>query len=172
MINEGEEKRSRLFRRFVKSKKPEDHQIYKAFRKKLSKQKYRARRTYYRNLLSEADNKEDKTAIWDVINKAFGKQKKDEVYPKKVPSCKNGSTTKANGPKEVANALNKHFTNVAKKLAENLKSTKTNYKTFMGRENKSSMFLKEISIDEIIEQILSICTKKAMGYDRIPPKII
>ena len=69
-------KQSRLFRRFVKSKKTEDHQAYKDFRKKLSKQKYKAKRTYYRKILAEADSKGDKTATWDIINKVFGKKRK------------------------------------------------------------------------------------------------
>ena len=52
-----------------RGKKTEDHQAYKDFRKNLSKQKYRAKRTYYRKLLNEADSNGDKSATWDVINK-------------------------------------------------------------------------------------------------------
>ena len=42
----------------------------------------------------------------------------------------------------------------------------------MGRENKCSMYLKEITLDEIVEEIAKLCVKKATGYDKIPPKII
>ena len=42
----------------------------------------------------------------------------------------------------------------------------------MGRENKSSMYLKYIEIQEILEEITKICIKKAKGYDEIAPKII
>ena len=43
---------------------------------------------------------------------------------------------------------------------------------FMGKENKSSMFLANIELSEIIEIIKNICIGKAMGNDKIPPKII
>jgi len=169
-IYEGEKKQSRLFRKCVKTQKPEDHQEYKAFRQKLSKQKYKAKRAYYRNLLSEANIKENRTAIWDVINKAFGKKRKCRVYPESTPTT--GSKAKTNDSKNIPNALNKHFTDIAKKLADNLKTTNTCFTSYMGSENKYSMYLHEIKLDEIIEEILKICTKKAMGYDRIPPKIV
>ena len=53
-IYTDEKKQSRLFRRFMKSQNTEDHKAYKTFRKKLSKKKYRAKRTYFYNLLNEA----------------------------------------------------------------------------------------------------------------------
>ena len=171
-IYEGDKKQSRLFRRFIKSKKPEDHQAYKVFRKKHSKQKYRAKRTYFRKLLRESDKNDDRSATWDVINKAFGKRRKSRIHPKKGPTGKSSNQVSGDNSKKVANNLNKHFASVAEKLAANLKKTNTKFTAYMGRENKLSMYLKEITIDEIIEEILKICIKKSMGYDNIPPKII
>ena len=83
-IYEGEKKQRRLFRRFVKTKNTEDHKAYKAFRKNLSKKKYKAKRTYFHNLLNETKNSEDRSATWNIINKAFGKKKKKRTYPSKV----------------------------------------------------------------------------------------
>ena len=42
----------------------------------------------------------------------------------------------------------------------------------MGQENKSSIFLKDIELDEIIDEITCLNIKKSMGCDEIPPKII
>ena len=61
-----------------------DNQAYRIFRKNLSKIKYKAKRTYFYDLLNEAKNSEDKRAIWDFINRAFGKNKKKWIYPDKV----------------------------------------------------------------------------------------
>ena len=93
------------------------------------------------------------------------------MYPEKIPN-EAGNQAEVKDTKDVANTLNKHFTDVAKKLSDKLKSTNTHFTSYMGRQNKSSMYLTDITIDEIIEEILKICTKKAMGYDQIPPKII
>ena len=112
----------------------------------LSKQKYKAKRTYYRKILAEADSKGDKTATWDIINKVFGKKRKRRLYPEKGPTGNKNKQTKRVGQKFVANNLNKHFVNVAKELAANLKKTSTNFSSYMGQKNRSSMYLKEITL--------------------------
>ena len=100
------------------------------------------------------------------------KKEKNRTHPKKGSTDKSSKQVNGDSSKNVANNLNKHFASVAEKLAANLKKTNTKFTAYMGRENRSSMYLKEIKIDEIIEEILKICIKKSMGYDNIPPKII
>ena len=171
-IFEGEKKQRRLFRRFIRTKSEYDHQIYKTFRKALSKRKYNAKKLYFQDLLNEAKNSEDRRATWNVINKTFGKKKKERIFPDKVKigDTSNPSTSKC--PKDIAEVLNVHFTNVAKNLAKKLGKTDLKYSDFMGTENKSSMFITPIELHEILDQIRKICLRKAMGYDEIPPKII
>ena len=171
-IFRDEKTQSKLFRRFIKSNKPEDHKIYSNFRNMLSKKKYRAKRSYFQELLDDAKNNRDKAATWGVINKAFGKKKKSKVCPARVEIGDQKNPTLSENPHDVANALNKHFTSVAKKLEKNLKKTNTKHTSYMGRENKSSMYLRYIEVYEIILEIKSIDAKKSMGYDEIPPKII
>ena len=171
-IFEGEKTQSRLFRRFIKTKNADDHKTYKLFRKKLSKKKRKAKRVYFFNLLNEAKNSEDRKATWEIINKAFGKNKKKRIYPTKVQIGEKQNPTFSDHPQDIANVLNSHFTSIATSLAENLEATETKFTDYMGAENKSSMFLKLIEIHEILEQIKNICISKSQGYDEIPPKII
>ena len=42
----------------------------------------------------------------------------------------------------------------------------------MGPENKATIYLKFIEIQEILDEIKKICLKKATGHDGISPKII
>ena len=167
-----EKKQSRLFRRFRKSKNVDDLKAYKAFRKNLSKKKYKAKRAYFHQVLYKAKNSEDRRATWEVINKAFGKNKKKRVYPEEVQVGDPSNPTTSKCPKDIANVLNGHFTSIAKNLAENLDTTKYKYSDFMGVENKSNMYLKLIELHEILEEIKGICVKKAKGYDEIYPKLI
>ena len=171
-IFKEEKIQTNLFRRFIKSKTPEDHQIYKSFRNKLSKKKYKAKRKFYQDLLNDAKNSGDKSITWDIINKAFGKKKKSRKCPEKVLIGDPKNPTESTADKDIADALNKHFTNIAQNLVNKLKKTSTQPSSFMGKKNKSSMFMKFITLDEIIEEIKNICIKKAIGYDGIPPKII
>ena len=134
--------------------------------------KYMAKKAYFQDLLNEAKNSDDKRATWDVINRAFGKNKKKRVYPEKVTLNDPNKPLTSECPKDIANVLNNHFTNVAKTLAEGLQKTNFKFSDFMGSENKSTMYLKYINLYEILDEIKKICVKKAMGFDEIAPKII
>ena len=127
-----EKRQSRLFRIFIKSQSPDDHKAYNTFRKKLSKKKYRAKRDYFHDLLNKAKNSDDKKAVWNVINTAFGKNKKKRVFPDRlqIGDSPNAETTEC--PKEITNILNEHFTNIAGKLATKLEKTNKNFSEFMG----------------------------------------
>ena len=74
--------------------------------------------------------------------------------------------------KMIANLLNKHFTTIGEKLAEKLKNNTTKHETFMGPKLEKTFFLREISLDEVIDEINGIFEKKGMGFDNIPPKVI
>ena len=171
-IFKDEKTQSRLFRRFVKSNDPEDHKAYKKFRNMLSKKKYKAKRKYFQNLLDEAKASGDRSATWSVINKAFGKNKKPKVCPKKVNIGDQKNPTWSENPNHIVDALNTHFTGIAKKLEKNLKKTKVRHTSYMGKGNNSSMFLRYTSLAEILEEMNLIDVKKSMGYDEIPPKIV
>jgi hypothetical protein len=161
-----------LFRRFIKTKREIDHQAYKIFRKELSKKKYKAKKIYFQDLLKEAKTSNDRRATWDVINRAFGKVKKKRVYPEKVEINAPSKPTTSGCPKDIANEMNNHFTNVAKTLAAGLQKTNFKFTDFMGNENKSTMYLNFINLFEILDEIKKICVRKAMGFDEIAPKVI
>ena len=122
--------------------------------------------------MNEAKNSDDRRATWEIINKAFGKNKKKRVYPEKVLMGDSSDPTFSESPKDIANVLNDHFTSIAESLAKNLDSTNSKFSDFMGPENKSSMYLTFIEIHEILEEIKKICIKKAKGYVEIYPKLI
>ena len=123
------------------------------------------------NLLNDAKNEGDKTATWDIINQVYGKNKKKGIFPDFF-KVNEESPNVSHLPKDIANGLNNHFTSIAKNLVESLPKTDKNFSSFLGPENKHSIFLSSIVIDEIYEEISNICPRKAAGYDDIPPKII
>ena len=134
--------------------------------------KYMAKKTYFHDLLKEAKNSKDKRATWDVINRAFGKNKKKQVYPKKVELCDPTKPSTSDCPKDIADVLNTHFTSVAKTLANGLQKTDCKYSDFLGSANESTMYLKYIELFEILDEINKICVRKAMGFDEIAPKVV
>ena len=108
---------------------------------------------------------------WKIINKAFGKKNKNNEHPEKI-IIEEDDPLIIDDPKEIANVMNTHFTSVAEKLARELEKPKSKFNKFLGAENRSSIFLRNVDIDEVYEETTALDTKKAMGYDEIPPKII
>ena len=74
--------------------------------------------------------------------------------------------------KAIANLLNSHFTSVGEKLSAKLQRNMADHESFMGQKCQKSIFLSDITLDEIVDEINAICVNKGMGYDNIPPKII
>ena len=75
-IRTQEREQAKLFRKFVKSKNPQDHKNYNTLRKKLSKKKRRRKKAYFRELIKEANSKHDFRKTWQAINKVLKKGKK------------------------------------------------------------------------------------------------
>ena len=176
---------NKLFRKFLKTNDPADHKNYKCFRNKLNKSKNKAKREYFHDKLKKASDNRNSKMTWDVINHVL-KNDKCKVVPEVVTlskdnnrSVNNQNTTSSNGkspttncPKSIANILNQHFTGIGKKLAKKLEKSKYKFSAFMGKRNVNSIFLKEIEISEIYDEIRSLCTSKVAGYDKISPKVL
>ena len=58
------------------------------------------------------------------------------------------------------------------KLAKKLPVSDTDPKSYLGEKLKKTIFVNEIELHEVLEEIQEICDKKAMGYDNIPPRVI
>ena len=77
--------------------------------------KYNAKRVYFHELLDDAKNSDDRRATWNIINKAFGKKKRKRVYPDEVNTGSASCPKSSKNPKDIAEALNMHFTNMLPK---------------------------------------------------------
>ena len=157
-----------MFRKFRSSNNSADHHNYNQFRKKLGKKKKRRKRAYFRELIKSANTKKDFRKTWQVINKVLNKSSNRLVCPNTITV----GTQKVQSSKLIANMLNKHFTTIGEKLAEKLNKSLANFQTFLGPKCGQSIFLQDITLDEIVDEIRSINDKKVMGFDNIPPKVI
>ena len=120
-IYKGITARRKLWKKFTKSGSLDDYCIYKIFRSKLSKNMYKAKKKYFQELLQDAKDKGDKTKVWEIINKAFGKSKSAKIFPEKIQVDNGGFST---GGQDIANSMNTHFTTVGEKLAEKLEKNR------------------------------------------------
>ena len=75
--------------------------------------------------------------------------------------------------KEISNYFNNFFTSVAVRINKNIvKSTKKTYLSYLGHENKSTIFLSPTLPKDIENLISSMKTNKAIDPNSIPTKIL
>ena len=67
---------------------------------------------------------------------------------------------------------NKYFTTIGQKLASKLDKSASKFESYLGPKCQKKFHLGKVELHEIIDEINSICEKKGMGFDNIPPKII
>lgn len=115
----------------------------------------------------------DSKKIWKVINRATGKIQKTNTYPNYIET-KNaeGNTVKVKDKSEIANAMNKQFTEMGDKLAADLQPTSACFSDYLKSPSKTSMFLAEATDSEVEKHFSEINVNKGVGIDENPPKIL
>ena len=81
----------------------------------------------------------------------------------------NGLTTNR---RKVANIFNQYFINVAENLSNKIKNKNTKFQDYLKNPNKSSLFLKETTPDEIILIINELNPNKSSDIYDISPKYV
>ena len=151
--------------------------------------------------IDEANTDNNSKRVWQLINKAFKRGKPQLVVPTETSvgsseikaENKPSATSKtakietknlgskcfsvSKSPKDIVNALNKHFSSIGKKLAQKLKTSRNSHRKYLDKKNLrnrglNSMHLSKIEIQEIVEEMVEVDPNKAIAFDEIPPKVV
>ena len=111
--------------------------------------------------------------MWKVINKAINKKPKPNTVPAFIKTkTTNGTIKRISCKTEIANAMNKQFTEMGGKLAAKLEPTDVKYSDYLKSPNSESIFLKKATEPETRKHIDEADINKAIGIDNIPAKIL
>ena len=111
--------------------------------------------------------------IWKVINKVTHKKSKQNTVPDFVEvRGADGELKKVRDEKEIANEINRQFTQMGSKLAEKLTPTDANFYDYLKSPSKTSIYLKRATESEVGNIFHEINAHKAHGYDETPPKVL
>ena len=130
---------------------------YKMFRNKVNVMMRDAKREYYTNEINNSQG--DMSKMWKTLKELLPNKKGNlNVFP---------STSKSD--MDLANDLNKHFTNIGINSASNNDSSET-----YGNETHvdSNFVFAEISVNEVIDELNAISANKASGLDSVCTKLI
>ena len=163
--------RDELKRKFIQTKNSEDHNKYKKQRNKVN---HMIRAAKKKNIKEDCLKcKGNSAKMWKVINKATNKKSKPSITPNFIKTkTSDGVIKKVKCKTEIANAMNRQFTEMGSKLAEKLNPTNTNFMEYLESPNRDSIFLKKIIEVEVEKLFQEIDISKAVGIDEIPPKVL
>lgn len=153
-------KKNLLFKHFLEKRTKEAELKYKLYKNKLVNILRKTKKDYYNNLLEQHRSNIKET--WKVLNSVIkGKVKKSE-YPKYFTNQLKTITN----PNDVANEFNNYFVNVGVNLANNIvqPELKVGGDVDIIKSNTSSIFLKAVEKNEIINIINKFKNKKINGF--------
>ena len=75
-------------------------------------------------------------------------------------------------PLEIAKQFNENFINVGPSLAKKVNGSSANFMNHLRGIYMNSMFLNEITINEIAKEITKLNPKKVFGVDGLSPKVL
>ena len=111
--------------------------------------------------------------MWKAVNKAMNKKPKPNTNPDFVKTRDaNGDIVKINCKNEIANVMNKQFTEMGSKLAEKLDTTEKLFSDYLKNPNPKSFFIQAACEPETEKYINEADINKATGLDEIPAKLL
>ena len=105
--------------------------------------------------------------MWKTINKITNKKSKTTSITKIVVDDEI-----IEEPEVIANTFNNYFNDVGTILAQKLPESTKNPESYIKHENGSTFELQGITEDDVFSMAATLPSSKAMGYDRISPKLL
>lgn len=141
---------------------------YNAFRNNLNADLRTAKYDYFKAFISNCNSSQ----LWVLINEQTGKAKLNKrCFSSKLYSIED-SETMLDSNMDIANNFNLYFSTIAQKLASNFTNSNSDTYSMLTNITKEEFHLKKTDESQIIEIIEKLDSKKAIGLDNIPTKLI
>ena len=111
--------------------------------------------------------------MWKAVNKATNRKPKLNTIPDFVNTrAADGSIKKSRCKTDIANAMNKQFSEMGSRLAEKLDPSEVNFADYLESPSRDSFFIEGVIEPEVEERVEELDINKAIGYHGIPPKLL
>lgn len=162
------EVRDKLYKRYLRTKDQDSYNIYRIYRNRITKLIAELKQNYYRNILNE--NKNNSKKLWATINEYSGKHSKSICEINEIVYNKGTESNLHN----ITEIFNEHYVTVGEKMANEILNGST--ASSCGRDlinnNRDSIFLMPVSIEEVENIIKSLRENTAPGFDNISTKLL
>ena len=162
--------KNKLLTKFIKLKEPtlknEAQTKYKFYRNMLATLLKRSKHTYFSSFFQNHVN--DLKNTWKDIKRIISLKDSRST----VPSNNIEDNISLTNPKDIADAFNNYFSNVATGIKSSMKYSRNKFFDFLPQININSFFIKPTDKTEIKNIILSLDPLKSIGPNSIPTKIL
>ena len=159
-LKQSIKQKHKLYQTFIFNSTEENRQQYKLFKNKLRTLIRKAETEYYKESFnSKTHNIKD---MWKELGNLLNTQKtnKQSLINKLIIDKK-----ELTNDKDIANALNNHFTKIGKKLADKVVQEQTHsFKDYLKDPINETLFLKPTTNDEVINEINKLRNKATLDF--------
>ena len=160
-------KKNILYQKFLTNRNNETEKIYKDYKNKFTSIVRKAKKDYINKLL--LINKSNAKQTWKILNNIINKKKSINKFPERF--IESGKVLTTNN--DIVNGFNKYFTSIGPELSNNIPKCKDyNFKKYMKTPMLNSIFLDDVSENEIINMVNLSKSKTSFGYDGISMQIV
>ena len=161
--------KNKLLSKFIKLKEPtlnnEAHAKYKLYRNMLATLLKRSKHTYFSSFFQNHVN--DLKNNWKGIKRIISLKDSRST----VPSTIIEDNISLTNPKDIADAFNNYFSNVATGIKSSIKYSRNTFFDFLPQTNINSFFINPTDNTEI-KNIMSLDPLRPIGPNSIPTKIL
>jgi hypothetical protein len=158
--------KNRLYQKYLTTRSPDDQKKYELYKKVFEKATKVAEEKYY-NAIFDSRCNSSKT-IWKEVNKlcSFKKSKSKSNIEKLVINQR-----EILDPQQICDEMNSYFSQVGESLSKKLPKN-GNFKHYLDNSVRDSMFLNDITHEEILYEISRLAARKAAGPDNMGSSLI
>lgn len=158
--------RDEMKRKLLSNFNENDNQIFKTYRNNLKKVIEKCKYGYYKNKIDSAEN--DLKKVYKLITDATNNtQDKSNNAP---PPILNNDMSAFADLKHLANFCNEFFINIGVEMLNKIPEAKNKFQ--ISSNQLTSMYLRPVNKNEIIEKINSLKNDSSPGIDKISTKLI
>ena len=158
-------KKNKMYIAYIRKPCEKSRLKYTVFKNKLTSLLRNSKKLYFSEIFQKCKGNIKKT--WNEINIILG-HKKQNIIPNEMYSGKNKYSTR----EQIVEEFNSYFVNVGQRISNSIPSIPESFKRYIRSDCSASLFMKPVSVDELLKICTSLNPSKAYGIDNISPRVV
>ena len=159
--------RDRILQKLKKRQAPDNLQLYKKFRNRVSKEPKESKARYYHNYFLA--NSQNMKKIWSGIKSIISHK---SFTSSSINKIKGNDRNVASDPSDMSNILNNFCINVASSIAKTISITPKSPLDYLSNRTSNSLFLTPVTPFEVKDIIDTLNPSKSVGPNSLPIKLL